>query len=237
MLDPRTKIVILSGAGLSKASGVPTFRDADGLWHGHRVEDVASPRAWFADRPMVRDFYDGRRISCAAVLPNPGHEALARLQHAIGPSRCTLITQNVDGLIQKAGAEHVLEMHGSLWRLKCEADDDHVCVGCFGPQDPERRCGACGSLLRPDVVWFGEMPYYMEVIQEAVYACDIFVSVGTSGVVYPAAGLSQIAKAGGARTLEVNPQPSGGAFDEVIEEGSETALPRMVLDWIDETPA
>ena len=238
MTQPRahegTRVVVLSGAGLSKASGVPTFRDADGLWHGHRIDRVATPDAWFKDRELVRTFYDQRRIACAQVLPNPGHEALARFQHALGVKRCTLVTQNIDGLLQKAAAPDVIEMHGSLWRLRCEQDHSHPLIGVYGAQSRDQKCASCGSLLRPDVVWFGEVPSEMERIQEAVANCDVFMSVGTSGVVYPAAGLVQIANAAGARTLEVNPKPSGGPFDEVFSEVSEDALPRLIGRWLNE---
>lgn len=240
MTGPRahegTRVVVLSGAGLSKASGVPTFRDADGLWEGHAVEDVATPEAWLRDRTLVRRFYDGRRIACASVLPNEGHAALARLQHALGTQRCTLITQNIDGLLQKAGAADVIEMHGSLWRLRCEASPHHPSVGVFGAQNPEARCALCHALLRPDVVWFGEMPYDLDRIEAAVTRCDVFLSVGTSGLVYPAAGLVRLAKAAGARCIEINPVPSGGSFDEVVAEPAETALPRFVGQWLDEEP-
>jgi len=232
--DEGTRVVVLSGAGLSRASGVPTFRDADGLWEGHRIEEVATPEAWFANRERVRTFYDQRRIACAQVLPNPGHDALARLQHALGVKRCTLVTQNIDGLLQKAAAADVVEMHGSLWRLRCEADPRHPLIGVYGAQSREARCAICDALLRPDVVWFGELPAEMERIHEAVSTCDVFMSVGTSGVVYPAAGLVSMAKSCGARTVEVNPEPSGGPFDEVIHERSEDALPRLIGRWLNE---
>lgn len=233
-LQGGSRVVILSGAGLSRASGVPTFRDGDGLWRGHRMTDVATPDAWLRDASMVREFYDERRVAAAAVLPNPGHDALSRLQHSLGRSRVTLVTQNIDGLIQKAGAIEVLEMHGSLWTLKCEASDEHPRVGVYGRQDPDGRCAICGHRLRPDVVWFGELPVHVERIGGELAECDLFVSVGTSGVVYPAAGFVQVARAAGARCIEVNPKPSGGDFDEVIAEGSEVALPRLVAEWLGE---
>jgi NAD-dependent deacetylase len=232
--DEGTRVVVLSGAGLSQASGIPTFRDSDGLWKGRAIEEVATPEGWQADRELVRTFYDQRRIACAQVLPNPGHEALARLQHALGVKRCTLVTQNIDGLLQKASAADVIEMHGSLWRLRCEREATHPLIGVYGAQSREARCSACDAMLRPDVVWFGELPSDMERIQEAVSTCDVFMSIGTSGVVYPAAGLVRIAKRAGARTIEVNPKPSGGVFDEVIEEFAEDALPRLIGRWLNE---
>jgi len=232
--DEGTRVVVLSGAGLSKASGIPTFRDADGLWEGHDIAEVATPQAWTHDPVVVRRFYDERRISCASVLPNPAHFALARLQHAVGVKRCTLITQNIDGLLQKASANEVIEMHGSLFRLRCERDVDHARVGVFGPQNPAQVCKICGAPMRPDVVWFGEMPYDMDKIEAAVASCDLFLSVGTSGTVYPAAGLSALARANGARTVEINPVPSGGPFDEQICDTAEEAVPRVVGAWLNE---
>lgn len=228
------KVVVLSGAGLSKASGIPTFRDADGLWEGHDLLKVATPQAWRDDPETVRRFYDERRVSCAPVMPNDGHFALARLQHALSVKRCTLVTQNIDGLLQKASAEHVIEMHGSLFRLRCEADPSHPVVGVFGAQNPTASCKICGKAMRPDVVWFGEVPYQMDTIDAAVRACDLFISVGTSGVVYPAAGLAASAKANGATTIEINPVPSGGPFDQVYDEPAEDALPRVIGKWLQE---
>lgn len=232
--DEGRRVVVLSGAGLSKASGIPTFRDAEGLWEGHDVTTVATPEAWEATPDRVRRFYDERRIACAPVLPNDGHFALSRLQHALGVKRCTLITQNIDGLLQKASAEHVIEMHGSLFRLRCSADVEHPMVGVFGPQNPDATCRICGAPMRPDVVWFGEIPYHMDAIEKAVRSCDLFISVGTSGVVYPAAGLVALAKACGAHTVEINPVRTGGPFDAEYQEPAEVALPRVVGGWLGE---
>ena len=182
---PDGRIVILSGAGLSAASGVPTFRDADGLWEGHRVEEVATPQAWFADRSLVRSFYDERRLSCSKVRPNPGHGALVRLQEALGRDRVFLVTQNIDGLLTTAGAEDSLEMHGSLWRLKCEASDMHPRVEVQGKQDPQVSCVVCGALLRPDVVWFGEIPYALDEIDEAFGPAPCSSAWGRPGLFTP----------------------------------------------------
>lgn len=228
------RVVVLSGAGLSKASGIPTFRDADGLWRGNRPEQLATPEAWRRDPDNVRAFYDHRRVHCAQVLPNPAHEALSRLQHALGVKRVTLVTQNVDGLLEKAGAVETIEMHGSLWRLRCEASVDHPRVGVYGAQDPNRRCALCKAKMRPDVVWFGEVPEHLDRIASAVQSCDVFVSVGTSGVVYPAAGLVDVARDHGAWCVEVNPEPSGGRFDEVFAGNAEDVLPELVARWLDE---
>jgi NAD-dependent deacetylase len=223
--------VILSGAGLSAPSGVPTFRDANGLWEGHRLEEVATPGAWARDAELVRRFYDDRRVACEAVAPNPGHHALALLQRTLGPDRVILVTQNVDGLLTRAGAADVIEMHGTLWRVRCEHDTSHRRRPQRGRQDPLGRC-ECGGRLRPDIVWFGETPDHLDRIFAAIRRCTVFVSVGTSGVVYPAAGLVVQAWLGGAHCLEVNPAPSGGRFHEVVVESADAALPRLVQGWL-----
>ena len=227
------KIVVLSGAGLSAASGVPTFRDADGLWEGHEITEVATPEGWHRDPDLVRGFYDERRIAAAGVSPNPGHLALAELQRALGPRQVTLVTQNIDGLLDEAGCPEVFEMHGSLWRLRCEARAHHPRVAVRGAQSPALTCATCGHPMRPDVVWFGEEPYSMDLILRRVVAADLFISVGTSGLVYPAAGFAELARKRGARTLEINPKPSGAPwFDSVIAEGAEEALPKLVRTWL-----
>lgn len=228
-------VVILSGAGLSAASGIPTFRDADGLWEQHPLEEVASPDGWERNPELVRRFYDERRMNALAVLPNPAHEALARFQQCLGPRRVTLVTQNVDGLLQKAGAVEVLEMHGSLWSLRCARDGRHPHIPLAGRQPEHARCSICGSPLRPDIVWFGEAPLELERITEAVLHADLFVAVGTSGVVYPAAGLVRVARQAGAYTVEVNPTPSGEPFSEVLAQPAEIAIPRLVAAWLGET--
>lgn len=223
------RVVVLSGAGLSAASGVPTFRDADGLWEGHEVTEVATPDAWRRDPALVRRFYDLRRAHVRRVAPNPGHEALVRWQRAWGTERVVLVTQNVDGLLQRAGAPEVWDMHGSLDRVRCEHDPTHPTRVQHGDLDPDAACAVCGGRLRPDIVWFGEVPHFLDPSLEALARCDLFLAVGTSGVVYPAAGFGQVARRAGARTVEVNPAPSGAPwFDRVVAEGSETALPRLV---------
>jgi NAD-dependent deacetylase len=212
-----TPLVVLSGAGLSAASGLSTFRDAGGLWEGHRVQDVATPEAWARDPALVRHFYDERRLGAEGVAPNAGHLALARLQRAVGPEGVVLVTQNVDGLLQAAGAVDVIEMHGGLSRLRCERAEAHPRVPVRGRQDPSARCAACGAPLRPDIVWFGEVPHQLERIDREVRRARRFVAVGTSGVVYPAAGLASTAHRLGVRTVEINPVPSRAPwFDEVV---------------------
>jgi NAD-dependent deacetylase len=230
-------MVVLSGAGLSAASGVPTFRGAGGLWRGHRATDLATPQAFAANPQLVRDFYDMRRAALEGVEPNPGHRALVRLQAAWGPGRVVLVTQNVDGLLQAAADReglplHVFEMHGSIRRVRCHRDIAHPQPELNGPQDPAVRCATCGGPLRPAVVWFGEVPLHMEAIGRALARCSLFVSVGTSGVVYPAAGFVDVARRAGARCVEINPEPSPGVFDAQIPQGAEVALPRLVDAWL-----
>ena len=229
---PEGNVVFLSGAGLSAASGIPTFRGAGGLWEGFDVSEVATPEAWAANPALVRRFYDARRVAAASVAPNEGHKALARLQKAWGHERVQLVTQNIDGLLQRAGAVQVTEMHGALRELRCEANEAHPHVPISGAQDPAATCARCMAPLRPAIVWFGEMPVHMERIQSELLQCELFVSVGTSGVVYPAAGFVRIARMVGARCAEVNPEPSGGPFHEIVTEGAETALPRLVDGWL-----
>ena len=224
------KVVVLTGAGISAESGLPTFRDADGLWEGHRVEDVATPEAYDAEPALVHAFYDARRRALAGVEPNVAHRALAGLEQRLGDD-WLLVTQNIDDLHERAGSRRVLHMHGELRSALCRAcgaraawlDDLADRPGC-----PE--CGA--RELRPDVVWFGEVPHRMEEIEEAVATADLFVSIGTSGAVYPAAGFVQLAAAYGARTLELNLLPSIGSplFDE-SRQGPATLL---VPAWAEE---
>lgn len=227
------RIVVLVGAGLSAASGIPTFRGPEGLWEGHRVQDVATPQAWRRDAALVQRFYDARRLHAARCAPNDGHHALVRLQRAWGPDRVTLVSQNVDGFLSRAGAAEVLDLHGSLWRLRCEHVEAHPTVPVTGAAPPDGACTACGARLRPDIVWFGEVPRHLDRIERALLAADTFAAVGTSGQVYPAAGFGQVARHAGATTIEVNPAPSGAPwFRWVVAEGSETALPRLVDAWL-----
>jgi NAD-dependent deacetylase len=215
-MKPGTRnIVILTGAGISAESGLATFRAADGLWEGHRVEDVATPEAFRRNPALVHQFYDARRAKLPTVKPNAAHEALARLD-AQWPGELLLVTQNVDDLHERAGAKRLLHMHGELKRGWCLA-----CDGRFawdGDMGEAAVCPACAApgRVRPDIVWFGEMPYDMDRIEGALRRCDLFVSVGTSGAVYPAAGFVQTARYCGARTLELNLEPSQGSlfFDE-----------------------
>ena len=208
-------IVILTGAGVSAESGLATFRGPDGLWEGHRVEDVATPEAFARDPALVHAFYDARRAKLGIVEPNAAHLALARLD-AEWPGELLLVTQNVDDLHERAGSKRLIHMHGELvrgWCLRCNER-----FGWAGPMGEGAECPLCSATgrVRPDIVWFGEMPHEMDRIEEALQRCDLFVSIGTSGAVYPAAGFVQTARYCGAKTLEMNFEPSLGSvfFDE-----------------------
>mgnify|MGYP001271768472 CR=1 FL=1 len=196
-------VVVLTGAGVSADSGVATFRGAGGLWEGQRIEDVATPQAWRRAPELVWRFYQLRRAALAAVAPNAAHLALAELERGLAAAgaRFTLVTQNVDDLHERAGSRALVHMHGELALLRCERcgtrlrDLERVDPAAFVP------CASCGhARLRPDVVWFGEMPCHMEAIEEALAGCTHFLAIGTSGVVYPAAGFLQLARELGART-------------------------------------
>jgi NAD-dependent deacetylase len=208
-------IVILTGAGISAESGLATFRAADGLWEDHRVEDVATPEAYVRDPELVHRFYDTRRARLDEVEPNAAHVALARLDSE-WPGELLIVTQNVDDLHERAGAKRLLHMHGELTSGWCRACDGRFAwSGRMGVSASCPECQVAGQ-VRPDIVWFGEMPYDVERIDEALVKADLFVSIGTSGAVYPAAGFVQTAKYVGARTLEINLEPSQGSmfFDE-----------------------
>lgn len=204
-------IVILTGAGISAESGVPTFRGPDGLWEGHRVEDVCTPEAFVRNPALVQQFYDARRAALAAVEPNAAHLALARLDRE-WPGDLLLVTQNVDDLHERAGSRRLLHMHGALnsaWCLACGTHSAWTRPLGDGPACP--ACGAKGR-MRPDIVWFGEVPYGMDQIERALARADLFVAIGTSGAVYPAAGFVQTARYHGAETLELNLDPSVGSL-------------------------
>lgn len=198
----------MTGAGVSAESGVPTFRASDGLWEGHPIEEVATPEGFLADPHKVWRFYEGRRQNLTQVAPNPGHRVIAAWQDRF--EEFTLITQNVDGLHQAAGSRSVLELHGSIWWVRCwqcgrEREDRVVPLPALPP-----HCRACGGLERPAVVWFGEMlpSHTLAAAAQAVERADAVVVAGTSAVVYPAAGLVELAARSGAAVIEVNPLPS-----------------------------
>ena len=209
--DGVRNIVILTGAGVSAESGLATFRGPGGLWEGYRVEDVCTPEAFRRDPTLVHAFYDARRAKLSCVKPSASHEALARLDSQ-WPGELLLVTQNVDDLHERAGSKRLLHMHGELakgWCIAC--DKRFVWAGPMGASASCPNCGTAGR-VRPDIVWFGEMPYEMERIDDALQRCDLFLSVGTSGAVYPAAGFVQTARYCGASTLEINLEPSLGSY-------------------------
>ena len=225
------RVVVLTGAGISAESGIPTFRDADGLWEGHRVEEVATPEGFDHQPELVHRFYDARRAALAQVEPNAAHRALADLEGRLGDD-LLVVTQNIDDLHERAGSTRVLHMHGELLSALCRAcelrtrwDADLIDL------PPCPHCGVVGE-LRPDVVWFGEVPYEMDRIRDALAEADLFVSVGTSGAVYPAAGFVQFAGRFGARTLELNLVPSIGTA--MFDEARHGAAGVLVPEWVAE---
>lgn len=202
-------IVILTGAGISAESGIDTFRGGGGLWERHRVEDVATPAAFARDPDLVHRFYDMRRASIQETEPNAAHRALARLD-AQWPGELLIVTQNVDDLHERGGAARVLHMHGEHLNAWCTSCD--VRSRWTGPLAHRPPCPICQApTLRPDVVWFGEMPYRMGDIYAALRSADLFVSIGTSGAVYPAAGFVRSARDLGVQTLELNLERSQGS--------------------------
>ncbi|NNC55558.1 MAG: NAD-dependent protein deacylase [Pseudomonadales bacterium] len=210
-------IVVLTGAGISAESGLKTFRDHDGLWEGHRVEDVATVEAFLAKPDFVQDFYNQRRrqLLSAQVHCNAAHRALANFEREFDGS-FMLVTQNVDNLHQRAGSNKLLPMHGELLKARCtQCNAVSECRRDLGAQS---RCPQCNSqgALRPHIVWFGEVPLHMPAIERALQHCDLFVSIGTSSVVYPAAGFAGLARQAGAKTVELNLEPGSTAsgFDE-----------------------
>jgi NAD-dependent deacetylase len=223
------RVVILTGAGVSAESGLGTFRDVGGIWSQYDLSEVATPRGFARDPGLVHEFYNARRANMRAAEPNAAHHALARLQRA-HPSAVTLVTQNIDDLHERAGAGAVVHMHGELSRALCAA-----CGARWDAPElmhPADACPACGAqATRPDVVWFGEIPYRMDEIGRALARCELFVAVGTSGAVWPAAGFVAEAAEHGAETLEINLEPSetSGLFDRHLR-GPAT---RVVPDWVE----
>ena len=225
------RLVVLTGAGISAESGLATFRGEDGLWEGHRVEDVATPEAFARDAGLVHNFYNARRAQLAEVQPNAAHLALARLESEwLG--EFLLVTQNVDDLHERAGSKRLIHMHGQntvAWCLGCDRRSPWA-----EPMGEQSSCPECGNTggLRPDIVWFGEIPYAMDRIEDALRECDLFVSIGTSGAVYPAAGFVQTARYCGADTLEMNLEPSQGSL--FFRQSRIGPASELVPAWIDE---
>ena len=224
-------IVILTGAGISAESGIDTFRDSGGLWENHPIEQVATPQGFAANPEIVHRFYNLRRAALKTVKPNAAHIALARLEAEFS-GQVTLVTQNVDDLHKRGGFQNVIHMHGELNSALCSACEhrwehredltvNSVCPACRTEGGP-----------RPDIVWFGEIPYAMNIIEKAVKDCDLFVSIGTSGAVYPAAGYVQLARAYRAKTLELNLERSEGS--DLFDETRLGPATQRVLEWVDE---
>lgn len=220
------QIAILSGAGLSAESGLGTFRDQDGLWTRYDLNEVATPEGFARNPALVHEFYNARRANCITATPNAAHHALVQLQQA---QDVTLITQNVDDLLERAGAQDVIHIHGELRRAMCAACESRWdAPEVMAPSD---LCPNCSQpATRPDVVWFGEIPYHMDRCLDAIAAADLFVSIGTSAEVYPAAGFVDVAMAAGVETLEINLEPSSRSrvFDRMILGPATVAVPQWV---------
>ena len=227
-------IVVLTGAGISTESGLPTFRGGDGLWLGWRLEDVATAEAFARQPDVVQRFYDLRRrqLLTQEIAPNPAHRALAKLEQR-WPGSMQIVTQNIDDLHERAGSKNLVHMHGELLKARCTA-----CAAVSPWRDDlaiTHRCPACGGahVLRPDVVWFGEMPLELDAIYEALAACDLFLTIGTSGQVYPAAGfVAEVRRHGRAHSVELNLEPS--AVDSLFAERRHGPASEMVPRYIDD---
>lgn len=224
------RIVVLTGAGLSAESGLATFRDKDGIWSKYDITEVATPEAFAANPARVHEFYNLRRRGLRDAKPNAAHLALARLERE-HRGEVTIITQNIDALHEAAGTRRLIHMHGELLKALCaQCEARHPWHDDLSVEIPCPSCGKTGG-LRPDVVWFGEMPYHMDEIYDVLAKADLFASIGTSGTVYPAAGFVREARAAGAHTVELNLEPSQGAslFAEAIH-GPAT---RIVPEWVE----
>jgi len=208
------KVVILTGAGISAESGVKTFRDNNGLWENHKVEDVATPEAFARDPALVYQFYNDRRAQLIGgnINPNLAHVALAKLGRVL-QDQLVIVTQNVDDLHERGGCKDVIHMHGELLSAKCINTGKSARFNTDVSADTLCACCQPTASMRPDIVWFGEMPYHMDIIQQHLSDADLFISIGTSGNVYPAAGFVQLASYAGAYTLELNLEPSEGQSD------------------------
>lgn len=232
-------IVVLTGAGISQESGIATFRDSGGLWEKMRVEDVATPGAFRRDPDLVYEFYNMRRrqLTDGSVAPNAAHYALAELERAM-PGEVLLVTQNVDDLHERAGSENLLHMHGEMLKARCASCD--TVVAWTGDLTGHDACPECGPLpgagagkigrMRPHIVWFEEMPLYMGEIEQALSHCTTFVSIGTSGNVYPAAGFAAEARAAGATVIELNMEPSLNA--RLFHDGRYGPATQVVPEWV-----
>jgi NAD-dependent deacetylase len=225
------RIVVLTGAGISAESGIRTFRAQDGLWEEHRIEDVATPEAFTRNPALVQRFYNLRRaqLQDPAIQPNAAHRALARLEREYR-GEVLVVTQNVDDLHERAGSKNLIHMHGELRSMFCTQSGQRFRIA--GDIAPAQRCECCDATgtLRPDIVWFGEMPYAMERIHQALAGCSLFLSIGTSGHVYPAAGFVRQAAMAGAHTVEINLEPTltRSEFDEHLYGPAGEMVPAFV---------
>jgi NAD-dependent deacetylase len=231
-ISPNDRVFVLTGAGISAESGLPTFRASDGLWAGNRIEDVCVPEAWERNPWRVWEFYAARRAAGAKAEPNPAHAALAELERQLG-ERFFLCTQNVDDLHERAGSRRLVHMHGELVKAHCERDCGRPPVedrAIYRSLDEVGRC-ACGGRLRPHIVFFGEIPLEMDRIQEEIQRATLMVVVGTSGSVYPAAGFVHWARLAGARTVYVGPEPplNASAFTHVVAGKAGEVLPGLFV--------
>lgn len=222
------RIVVLTGAGISAESGLGTFRDAGGIWSRYDLAEVATPEGFARNPGLVHDFYNARRANCLAAVPNAAHHALARFQRA-RPGEMLIVTQNVDDLHQRAGSDPVIAMHGELRRALCAACGHRWdAPAVMAATDP---CPACAApATRPDIVWFGEIPYHMDRIEAALAQAQVFCAIGTSGQVWPAAGFVRLARQAGARCVEINLERSemGDWFDDHRPGPATEAVPRWV---------
>lgn len=229
---PSDRLFVLTGAGISAESGIPTFRGRGGLWEGHRAEDLATPEAFARDPQLVWRFYSLRRAHAAGCRCNPGHTALGQLEKKLN-GRMLICTQNVDHLHEEAGARCVLHMHGELCKSRCSnpqcPTDPFEDTRTYQKLSDIPCCGRCGALVRPHVCWFGEMPFHLEEVLKALEECTVFLAVGTSGLVLPAAMFAERARLNGAQTYYVGPQrpPNAFAFQEIFLNTAGQALPRL----------
>jgi len=235
MFGSETNVVILTGAGISAESGIKTFRASDGVWEEHRIEDVATPFAWDKNPELVWEFYQGRRRQLLEVSVNPAHLALVELENYL-EDRFLLVTQNVDDLHSKAGSKRLIHMHGELRKLRCEKCG--IIVVAMDNSNLKNEfvgCENCDSdRLRPHIVWFHEMPLKMNEIYGGVGKCDVFIAIGTSGNVYPAAGLLNVAKDVGAHCIGINLEPPENValFDEFHQGLAGELVPKLISKWI-----
>lgn len=231
-ISTHTKVVVLTGAGISAESGIKTFRDSGGLWENHKIEEVATPKAFLTNPELVWDFYKQRYLNASEAVPNPGHLALAEMEKILGNS-FHLITQNIDGLHSKAGNKNVYEMHGSTNKCFCTKCKQSFLLSEINLEEKVPLCKLCGGALRPDIVWFGEIPYHLDIIEKLILKCNLFIVIGTSGVVYPAAGFVLAAKYRGALTIGINLEKPDNVrhFDYFYTGKSGDLLPELVKQW------